>query len=221
MNIIKLAEQRADRQPGSVKLLAVSKTWAASRLRELAEAGQTRFGENYLQEALQKISELTDLSLEWHFIGPVQSNKTRDIAAQFDWVQSVDRFKIAQRLSAQRPVEKPALNICLQVNLDNEPGKAGIAPDELLDLAAEISELDRIHLRGMMVIPAIVDTETQQLETFSRAQQLFLTLKQVYPDIDTLSMGMSADMQAAIVKGSTMVRVGTALFGERHTPGKQ
>ena len=221
MNFIKLAEQQAHRHPGSVKLLAVSKTWPASRLRELAEAGQTRFGENYLQEALEKIAALDDLTLEWHFIGPVQSNKTREIAVHFDWVQSVDRLKIAQRLSAQRPQHKTPLNICLQVNIDNEPSKSGVQPEKLLELAAAVSQLDNLCLRGLMVIPAIAETEEKQLDTFGRAQQLFSELKIAHPEADTLSMGMSADMQAAITQGSTMVRIGTALFGERHTPDKQ
>ncbi|MCL5975513.1 MAG: YggS family pyridoxal phosphate-dependent enzyme [Gammaproteobacteria bacterium] len=220
MNFIKLAEQRANRPEGSVKLLAVSKTWPASRLRELAEAGQSRFGENYLQEALEKIVALEDLPLEWHFIGPVQSNKTREIAAHFDWVESVDRLKIAQRLSSQRPAQKPALNICLQVNIDNESSKAGVTPDDLMELAAAVSQLDNICLRGLMVIPAIAETEEQELDAFGRAQQLFFQLKSAHPDVDTLSMGMSADMQAAIIQGSTMVRIGTALFGDRHTPNK-
>ena len=221
MNFIKLAEQQANRSPGSVKLLAVSKTWPASRLRELAEAGQIRFGENYLQEALQKIAELADLQLEWHFIGPVQSNKTRDIAANFDWVESVDRLKIAQRLSDQRPTEKPPLNICLQVNIDDEASKAGVHPDSLMELAAAVSQLKNVRLRGLMIIPAIAETVEQQLDAFGRAQQLYSQLKTAHATVDTLSMGMSADMQAAISQGSTMVRIGTALFGERHTPNKQ
>lgn len=221
MNFIKLAEQQANRPQDSVQLLAVSKTWPASRLRELAEAGQTRFGENYLQEALEKIAALKDLALEWHFIGPVQSNKTREIAAHFDWAESVDRLKIAQRLSDQRPANLPPLNICLQVNIDNESSKSGVQPDKLMELAAAVSQLDNIRLRGLMVIPAIAETIEQQLDAFGRAQQLFSQLKTAHPDVDTLSMGMSADMQAAITQGSTMVRIGTALFGERHTPDKQ
>lgn len=221
MNFIKLAEQQANRSQDSVQLLAVSKTWPAFRLRELAEAGQTRFGENYLQEALEKIAALADLALEWHFIGPVQSNKTREIAAHFDWVESVDRLKIAQRLSDQRPANLPPLNICLQVNIDNESSKSGVQPDKLTELAAAVSQLENIRLRGLMVIPAIAETIEQQLEAFGRAQQLFSQLKTAHRDVDTLSMGMSADMQAAITQGSTMVRIGTALFGERHTPDKQ
>lgn len=221
MNFIKLAEQQANRPQDSVQLLAVSKTWPASRLRELAEVGQTRFGENYLQEALEKIVALADLALEWHFIGPVQSNKTREIAAHFDWVESVDRLKIAQRLSDQRPADLSPLNICLQVNIDNESSKSGVQPDKLMELAATVSQLDNIRLRGLMVIPAIAETVEQQLDAFGRAQQLFSQLKTAHRDVDTLSMGMSADMQAAITQGSTMVRIGTALFGERHTPDKQ
>ena len=221
MNVIKTAEQQAHRPANSVSLLAVSKSWPASRLRELATAGQKRFGENYLQEALEKISALQDLALEWHFIGPVQSNKTRDIAIHFDWVQSIDRVKIAQRLSAQRSAELPPLNICLQVNIDREASKAGVIPDKLFELAEAVSQLEKLCLRGMMVIPAIADTEAQQLDAFGRAQQLFDQLKARYPQVDTLSMGMSADLTSAIAKGSTMVRIGTALFGERHTPTKQ
>lgn len=221
MNFINLAEQQANRPQGSVQLLAVSKTWPASRLRELAEVGQTRFGENYLQEALEKIDALADLPLEWHFIGPVQSNKTREIADKFDWVESIDRAKIAQRLSAQRPVDKAPLNICLQVNIDDESSKAGVHPDNLMELAAAVSQLENLRLRGLMVIPAIAETTEQQLDAFGRAQQLFSQLKTVHPEVDTLSMGMSADMQAAIAQGSTQVRIGTALFGERHTPNKK
>ncbi|MCB2425787.1 YggS family pyridoxal phosphate-dependent enzyme [Methylophaga pinxianii] len=221
MNFINLAEQQANRPQGSVQLLAVSKTWPASRLRELAEVGQTRFGENYLQEALEKIDALADLPLEWHFIGPVQSNKTREIADKFDWVESIDRVKIAQRLSAQRPVDKAPLNICLQVNIDDESSKAGVHPDNLMELAAAVSQLENLRLRGLMVIPAIAETTEQQLDAFGRAQQLFSQLKTVHPEVDTLSMGMSADMQAAIAQGSTQVRIGTALFGERHTPNKK
>lgn len=221
MNVIKLAEQQENRPEGSVNLLAVSKTWPASTLRELAEAGQTRFGENYLQEALEKIVALADLKLEWHFIGPVQSNKTREIAANFDWVQSVDRVKTFQRLSAQRPTHMPPLNFCLQVNIDNEATKSGVDPANLLKIASAMSQLDNMRLRGLMVIPTIAKTIEQQRDAFSRAQQLFLQLKAAYDGIDTLSMGMSADMQSAITQGSTMVRIGTALFGERHTPNKQ
>lgn len=221
MNFINLAEQQANRPQGSVQLLAVSKTWPASRLRELAEVGQTRFGENYLQEALEKIDALADLPLEWHFIGPIQSNKTREIADKFDWVESIDRVKIAQRLSAQRPVDKAPLNICLQVNIDDESSKAGVHPDNLMELAAAVSQLENLRLRGLMVIPAIAETTEQQLDAFGRAQQLFSQLKTVHPEVDTLSMGMSADMQAAIAQGSTQVRIGTALFGERHTPNKK
>lgn len=221
MNFIKLAEQQANRPEGAVKLLAVSKTWPASHLRELAEAGQICFGENYLQEALEKISALKDLSLEWHFIGPVQSNKTQQIAANFDWVESIDRLKIAQRLSTQRPENMPPLNICLQVNIDNEDTKSGVDADNLLTLASAVSQLENIRLRGMMVIPAIAETEQQQLDAFGRAQQLFCELKKVHNDVDTLSMGMSADMTAAIHQGSTIVRIGTALFGNRNTPDNQ
>lgn len=210
-------EKAADRPENSVQLLAVSKTWPAEKLRELAEAGQMDFGENYLQEALSKIKDLADLPITWHFIGPIQSNKTRDIAAHFDWAQSVDRFKIAKRLSEQRPDNLPPLNICLQVNIDNEANKSGVAADDLMTLAAEINGLPNIQLRGMMVIPEATNEISAQHAAFRRSYKLFETLQKQFSGADTLSMGMSADLKAAIAEGSTMVRIGTALFGQRHT----
>ena len=213
---IKLAQHSSQKAVNPVKLLAVSKTWSAEKLRQLAQAGQKRFGENYLQEALDKIKALSDLDLEWHFIGPIQSNKTRAIAESFDWVQSVDRLKIARRLSEQRPDNLPLLNICLQVNIDNEASKSGVAASELLSLATEVNNLDRLCLRGLMVIPAKTDNPAQQHAAFAEAYQLFTTLKEHYPSVDTLSMGMTGDMAVAIAEGSTMVRIGTALFGQRH-----
>lgn len=214
---IRQAEQQYGRVPESVQLLAVSKTWPADKLRLLADQGQRLFGENYLQEALDKIEALADLDLEWHFIGPIQSNKTRDIAAHFDWVQSVDRLKIANRLHDQRPDKLPPLNVCLQVNIDEEDSKSGVVADEALLLAADIARLDKLKLRGLMVIPSRQSDEQAQRDSFRRAHELYLKLKQQFAGIDTLSMGMTADMQAAIAEGSTMVRIGTALFGERHT----
>lgn len=218
---IRLAEQQSGRPSGSVQLLAVSKTWPAEKLRQVAEQGQHRFGENYLQEALEKIQALADLDLEWHFIGPIQSNKTRDIAAHFDWVQSVDRLKIASRLNNQRPDNLPPLNVCIQVNIDNEASKSGVPTSEVLSLATEIARLDRIKLRGLMVIPARQINEAAQRASFYRAYQLYETLQKHFDGIDTLSMGMTGDLHAAIAEGSTLVRIGTALFGKRDTSPRQ
>lgn len=214
---INLTENQVGRASDSVKLLAVSKTQSADVLRQAAEAGQVYFGENYLQEALVKINALKDLNLEWHFIGPIQSNKTRDIAENFDWVQSVDRLKIAQRLSSQRPVSLGNLNICIQVNIDNESSKSGVAPTELLSLAKQISQLNNLQLRGLMIIPTHSDDIKQQQQSFQQAKMLFRQLAEIYPAVDTLSMGMSGDMAVAIAEGSTMVRIGTAIFGPRLT----
>ena len=214
---IHAAENAANRPENSVNLLAVSKTWPADRLRELALSGQRDFGENYLQEALEKIHVLADLSLTWHFIGPIQSNKTRDIAANFAWVQSVDRQKIAQRLNDQRPNELPPLNICLQVNIDNEDTKSGLTVEELPALAQQVNEMPKLCLRGLMVIPTATDDIDQQHDAFKRSFALFKELKNNFPTVDTLSMGMSGDLDAAIAEGSNMVRIGTALFGKRHT----
>ena len=211
------AETAAGRQAKSVQLLAVSKTWPAAKLRELAQAGQQHFGENYLQEALAKIEALADLPLIWHFIGPIQSNKTRDIAAHFDWVHSVDRLKIAKRLSEQRPADLPPLNICLQVNIDDEDSKSGASPEELMQLADDVKQLPNLNLRGLMVIPKATDDTDAQHDAFQRSFALYQSLQQQLPDIDTLSMGMSGDLTAAIANGSTMVRIGSALFGRRHT----
>lgn len=213
---IQSEQQQAGRPANAVQLLAVSKTWPADTLRLAADAGQRLFGENYLQEALEKIQALSDLDLQWHFIGPIQSNKTRDIASHFDWVQSVDRAKIARRLHEQRPATMAPLNICLQVNIDNEATKSGVSPDDLMALAEQVSQFDRLCLRGLMVIPTATEDEQQQRDAFQRAHQLFMQLKTNYPSVDTLSMGMSADMRAAITEGSTMVRVGTAIFGKRN-----
>ncbi|MDX1573972.1 MAG: YggS family pyridoxal phosphate-dependent enzyme [Methylophaga sp.] len=214
---IRDAEKAANRPENSVKLLAVSKTWPAEKLRELAMSGQQDFGENYLQEALNKITDLSDLSLTWHFIGPIQSNKTREIAEHFDWVHSVDRFKIARRLSEQRPDNLPPLNICLQVNIDAEDSKAGVSEDFLLDLATDVHDLPNIQLRGLMVIPKATDDVKAQHDAFRRSFEQYQALQSQFPNIDTLSMGMSGDLTVAITEGSNMVRIGTALFGQRHT----
>ncbi|MGM0595276.1 MAG: YggS family pyridoxal phosphate-dependent enzyme [Pseudomonadota bacterium] len=203
------------RDPADVALLAVSKTRQPAELRAMAAAGVRRFGENYLQEALEKIRALADLPLEWHFIGPIQSNKTKPIAEQFDWVHSVDRLKIARRLSEQRPEALAPLNICLQVNVSAESSKSGIAPDELPALAREVAELPRLRLRGLMTIPAPTEGFEAQRRPFAQLRQALDALNAEGMALDTLSMGMSGDLEAAIAEGATLVRVGTALFGAR------
>ena len=210
---IEQACQLAGRPQQSVELLAVSKTHPAEMLREMYTTGQRSFGENYLQEALEKIEALADLEIEWHFIGHVQRNKTKHLASNFAWVHGVDRLIIAERLSAQRDVSQQPLNICLQVNIDDQDSKDGCAPDEVAELVRQISLLPNLKLRGLMVIPAPNNTQA-----FFDARQLFEQVKaeHAHPeDWDTLSMGMSGDMVDAIAAGSTMVRVGTALFGAR------
>ena len=210
---IEQACQLAGREVSEVALLAVSKTHPSEALRDMYQAGQRSFGENYLQEALEKIAALQDLQIEWHFIGHVQRNKTKHLAEQFDWVHGVDRLIIAERLSAQREAQQAPLNICLQVNIDGQQSKDGCQPEEVAALVEQISQLPRIQLRGLMVIPAPENTQA-----FSDAKALFEQVKSRHAQVqhwDTLSMGMSGDMQAAIVAGSTMVRVGTALFGAR------
>jgi hypothetical protein len=218
-NIAKVAEriaaaaQAAGREPDAVKLLAVSKTQPAEAIREACAAGLRDFGENYLQEALDKQAHLADLPLHWHFIGPIQSNKTKAIAEHFDWVHSVDRLKIAQRLSDQRPAHLPVLNICLQVNVSGEASKSGCAPAEVAELARVIAGLPRLCLRGLMAIPEPTDDVTEQHVAFARLRDLQQGLGL---DLDTLSMGMSQDLEAAIAEGATWVRIGTALFGARN-----
>lgn len=209
---IQTATQAAHRPENSVQLLAVSKTKPAEALREAYAAGLRDFGENYLQEALGKQLELADLPLIWHFIGPIQSNKTRAIAEHFDWVHSVDRLKIAQRLSEQRPAELPPLNICIQVNVSGEASKSGCTPDDLPALAAAISALPRLKLRGLMAIPEPTDDRVEQDAAFAAVQKLQASLDL---PLDTLSMGMSHDLESAIAQGATWVRIGTALFGAR------
>lgn len=207
----------AGRQSGEVSLLAVSKWHPAAKVRLFNSLGVSSFGENQLQEALGKQQELTDLDIEWHFIGTIQSNKTRAIAENFQWVQSVDRQKILQRLAAQRPAQLKPLNICLQVNIDLEPQKGGAAPAEVLQLAALARDLDNIRLRGLMAIPRLTSNVEEQRQSFREGKTLFEMLKNEGHDIDTLSMGMSADLESAIAEGSTMVRIGTDLFGVRET----
>ena len=207
------AAQAVERDPASVGLLAVSKTKPASDLREAYDAGLRDFGENYLQEALGKQAELTDLPLIWHFIGPIQSNKTRAIAEHFAWVHSVDRLKIAQRLSEQRPPELPPLNICIQVNVSGEASKSGCAPGDLPALAQAIAALPNLKLRGLMAIPEPTDDRDEQNASFAAVSAL---QAQLGLPLDTLSMGMSHDLEAAIAQGATWVRIGTALFGARN-----
>ncbi|MDC7830869.1 MULTISPECIES: YggS family pyridoxal phosphate-dependent enzyme [Pseudomonas] len=209
---IAAASRTAGRDPATVGLLAVSKTKPAAALREAAAAGLRDFGENYLQEALDKQPALADLPLVWHFIGPIQSNKTRAIASHFDWVHSVDRLKIAQRLAEQRPPERGPLNICLQVNVSGEASKSGCHPDELPALATAVSQLPNLRLRGLMAIPEATDDPASQRAAFARLRTMSETLNL---NLDTLSMGMSQDLEAAIAEGATWVRVGTALFGAR------
>lgn len=209
---IQAAAKAAHRDENSIHLLAVSKTKPAQALREAYAAGLRDFGENYLQEALGKQLELADLPLIWHFIGPIQSNKTRAIAEHFDWVHSVDRLKIAQRLSEQRPAELPPLNICIQVNVSGEASKSGCTPVDLPALAEAISALPRLKLRGLMAIPEPTEERAEQDAAFAAVQTLQASL--ALP-LDTLSMGMSHDLESAIAQGATWVRIGTALFGAR------
>ncbi len=206
------AARAAGRDPASVQLLAVSKTKPASAIREAHAAGLADFGENYLQEALTKQQELSDLPLIWHFIGPIQSNKTKAIAEHFDWVHSVDRLKIAQRLSEQRPDNLAPLNICLQVNVSGEASKSGCSPADLPALAQAVASLPNLRLRGLMAIPEPTDQRAEQEAAFATLRQL---QTQLGLGLDTLSMGMSHDLEAAIAQGATWVRIGTALFGAR------
>jgi hypothetical protein len=214
-NQIKQATQAAQRQPHSVQLLAVSKTKPAADVAAAHAAGQVDFGENYVQEGVQKITQLQHLPLTWHFIGPIQSNKTKDIAEHFAWVHSLDREKIARRLSQQRPAHLPPLQVLIQINIDDESSKAGIAPAQLKQMAQLIASLPQLQLRGLMTIPQADASADQQAHSFAAMQRLFLQLQTQYDQIDTLSMGMSNDLAAAIAHGSTMVRVGTAIFGAR------
>lgn len=212
---LRSAAEQAGRDPQAVTLLAVSKTRPADDLRAAWAQGQRDFGENYLQESLEKIKALADLPLCWHFIGPIQSNKTRPIAENFHWVHSVDREKIGRRLAEQRPPELVPLNICLQVNISGEASKSGCLPEDLPALAAALDALPAISVRGLMAIPAASQDETEQRAVFARMQSLLNELQVQHPQMDTLSMGMSGDMAAAIAEGSTMVRIGTAIFGAR------
>jgi pyridoxal phosphate enzyme (YggS family) len=215
---IDAACQAANRNPQVVTLLAVSKTFGPDAVREAHAAGQTAFGENYIQEAVEKIAALRDLPLQWHCIGPIQSNKTRLVAEHFDWVHTVDRLKIAQRLSEQRPAHLPPLQLCLQVNVDGGDNKSGVPPQEALALAKQVAALPNVRLRGVMSIPEPAPDFIAALASMTAVRALFDILNAEGLDLDTLSIGMSADLEAAIHAGSTMVRVGSAIFGGRAYP---
>lgn len=206
------------REPREITVLAVSKTHSLTAVRAAAQTGQRDFGENYLQEALDKQIAVADPSLIWHFIGPVQGNKTRSIAKNFAWVHSVDRLIIAERLSAQRPATAPLLNICIEVNISGEVSKGGVTPEALVSLAEQIAVLPQLRLRGLMAIPAPTPDVNQQRAAFHQVRELFDMLNKRGLELDTLSMGMSGDFEAAIAEGATMLRVGTAIFGPRTIP---
>ena len=212
---IATACQRAGRGVEEVTLLAVSKTFGADAVRAAAAAGQRAFGENYIQEGVEKIAALRELGLMWHCIGPIQSNKTRLVAEHFDWVHTVDRLKIAERLSAQRPADRPPLNVCIQVNIDGGANKSGVAPGEALALARAVAALPQLKLRGLMSIPEIAPDFEAARAVHASARALFDQLNADGLGLDTLSMGMSDDLEAAIAAGSTTVRIGTAIFGSR------
>jgi hypothetical protein len=209
------AAHMAPRRAENITLLAVSKVFPATAVREAYEAGQCAFGESYVQEALDKIAALRDLPLEWHFIGPIQSNKTRAIAENFAWVHSVDRLKIAERLSAQRPPYLLPLNVCIQVNVSGEDSKSGVAPGEVLELAQAVAQLPQLKLRGLMAIPAPAEGLEAQRKPFAQLRELMQQLNAQGLELDTLSMGMSHDLEAAVLEGATIVRVGSAIFGQR------
>ncbi|MHB1188077.1 YggS family pyridoxal phosphate-dependent enzyme [Thiobacillus sp.] len=209
------AAAEAGRNAAAIRLLAVSKTFGAAAVRDLAACGQREFGENYVQEALEKQAALRDLPLEWHFIGPIQSNKTRAIAEHFSWVHGIDRLKVAERLSAQRPAGLPPLQVCIEINVSGEASKGGVAPAELPVLVAAVSKLPGLQLRGLMAIPASTPDVAEQRAAFRQVREQLDALRARGYTLDTLSMGMSADLEAAILEGATIVRIGTALFGER------
>ncbi len=220
---IEKAADLATRNSKEIQLLAVSKTKPVELIKAAYVRGQRRFGESYVQEAVEKLQNLqqdNDVTepIEWHFIGPLQSNKTRPVAENFDWVQSVDRLKIAQRLNDQRPESLPPLNICLQVNISGEDSKSGTTLSQVVELASQVEDLPRLTLRGIMAIPKNTKDQTELEQSFYQLEQLFLQLQAQYSQIDTLSMGMTNDMETAIKCGSTMVRVGTAIFGARDYP---
>ena len=216
---IRSAAAACGRSPEDIHLLAVSKTWPAACVAEAADAGQVAFGENYAQEGADKVDALADLSLEWHFIGPLQSNKTRLVASRFDWVHSIDRLKIAARLSEQRDPQLPALNLCVQVNVSGEQSKSGVSPEALPELARGIAALPNLRLRGLMCIPEPTEDAALLRERFAVLRRLMESLNADGFGLDTLSMGMSHDIEPAIAEGATIVRVGTAIFGARQRAG--
>ena len=210
------AARQYGRDPGDVRLLAVSKTWPAACVREVALAGQAAFGESFVREGLDKVEALASLRLDWHFIGAVQSNKTRLLAENFNWVHSIDRLRIAERLSEQRPASLPPLSVCLQVNVSGEASKGGVSPAAALALAQAVAVLPNLRLRGLMTVPERSDVFLEQRRPFRMLRQLSEQLQADGLALDTLSMGMSHDLEAAIAEGASVVRVGTAIFGERH-----
>jgi pyridoxal phosphate enzyme (YggS family) len=210
------AAAEAGRSPESVRLLAVSKTWPLASVIEAADAGQRAFGENYVQEGVDKIAAISGRNLEWHFIGPVQSNKSKPVAEAFDWVHSLDRLKIAERLSAQRPAYLPPLQVCVQVNVSGEASKSGCAPDETLALCRAVAALPGLNLRGLMAIPEPTDDPFAQHAPFRQLREIHDHIRAAGLPLDTLSMGMSHDLEAAVAEGATIVRIGTAIFGERN-----
>ena len=214
---IEQAAQISSRNADTIQLLAVSKTKPNSDILAAYAAGQRRFGENYVQEGESKVNALKEIcpEIEWHFIGPLQSNKTKIIASHFDWMHTVSREKIASRLNDQRPEEMSPLNICIQVNISAEANKSGATPEELKSLASKIDQMPNLTLRGLMAIPTSTSDKQLQRDEFQQLQVLYLDLKSLYPQVDTLSMGMSNDLEQAIEQGSTMVRIGSAIFGER------
>ena len=214
-DLLQKAAHDAGREPASVHLLAVSKKQPLEKIRQAAAAGQRDFGENFVQEGVEKIEALAGFDLTWHFIGHLQSNKTRTVAEYFDWVHTIDKLKTARRLSDQRPDHLAPLNVCLQVNVDGEASKSGVAPAELPDLASACMELPGIRLRGLMCLPAIREDFERQRVPFAALRHMAEELRQGGIDTDTLSMGMTADYRAAVFEGATIVRIGTALFGER------
>jgi pyridoxal phosphate enzyme (YggS family) len=210
------AAAAAGRSPESVRLLAVSKTWPLASVIEAADAGQRAFGENYVQEGIDKIAAISGRNLEWHFIGPLQSNKSKAVAEAFDWVHSIDRLKIAERLSAQRPAYLTPLQVCVQVNVSGEASKSGCRPDETLTLCRAVAALPGLNLRGLMAIPEPSDDPAAQRAPFRQLREIFNQIRAVGLPLDTLSMGMSHDLEAAVAEGATIVRIGTAIFGERN-----
>jgi pyridoxal phosphate enzyme (YggS family) len=210
------AAAAAGRSPESIRLLAVSKTWPLASVIDAADAGQRAFGENYVQEGIDKIAAISGRNLEWHFIGPLQSNKSKPVAECFDWVHSIDRLKIAERLSAQRPAYLTPLQICVQVNVSGEASKSGCAPDEALALCGAVAALPGLNLRGLMAIPEPSDDPAAQRAPFRRLREIYDHIRAAGLPLDTLSMGMSHDLEAAVAEGATIVRIGTAIFGERN-----